>query len=219
MKKAKTIFIHFGFFTLLTLCSLLKAGAQRAEKYDLGQWLVENKLENTSNQEVNRTNGTEKSAISTSGVVWLKGVVFKEGTIEIDLRGRNIFQQSFLGIAFDGLDTSNYEVVYFRPFNFQSPDTLRKKHTVQYMSLPDNPWYKLREKYPLVYENAVHPFPGPEDWFHVTIVVQKDSVQVYVDHSIIPSLKVHRFNPSGGGKIGLWGDEKSGDFANLEIKK
>jgi len=45
--------------------------------------------------------------------------LFKEGIIDIDLRGKDVFLQSFLGIAFDVTDNNHYEAVYFRPFNFR----------------------------------------------------------------------------------------------------
>jgi len=89
------------------------------------------------------------NGLSQNRIVWLKGFSFSTGIVEVDLRGKNVFQQSFLGIAFHGVDTTAYDAIYFRPFNFQSPDTLRKKHTVQYISQPDYPWEKLRAEYPL----------------------------------------------------------------------
>jgi hypothetical protein len=137
----------------------------------------------------------------------------------VDLRGKAIFQKSFLGIAFHGIDTVTYDAIYFRPFNFTSDDKLRKKHTVQYVSEPKNGWEKLRTEHPLVYENAVNPFPGSEDWFHATIVIARDSVTVYVNHSDTPSLKVEKLNSRNEGLLGLWNYGVNGDFANLVIKK
>ena len=77
----------------------------------------------------------------------------------------------------------------------------------------------LNFQHPLVYENAVQPAPLPEDWFHSTIVVQKDSIIVYVDHSAVPSLRVRRFDLPAVSGIGLLTDGLSGDFANLVLKK
>ena len=64
----------------------------------------------------------------------LKGVNFKQGTIEVDLRGKDVLQ-SFPGICFHGVNTLTYDVVYFRPFNFEHPDTLRRNWSAQYMSM------------------------------------------------------------------------------------
>jgi hypothetical protein len=91
--------------------------------------------------------------------LWLKDVNFKTGTIDIDLRGRDVFQQSFLGIAFHGVDTTTNDVIYFRPFNFQATDTLRRKARGTIHERPDFPWDKLRKEHPLVYENEVNPAP------------------------------------------------------------
>jgi len=77
----------------------------------------------------------------------------------------------------------------------------------------------LNFQHPLVYENAVQPAPLPEDWFHSTIVVQKDSIIVYVDHSAVPSLRVRRFDLPAVSGIGLLTDGLSGDFANLVLKE
>jgi hypothetical protein len=180
------------------------------------QLLKDNKLETTVQQQTQPLSDT-KQGISTKGIVWLKGVDFKDGTIDIDLRGKDVFLQSFLGIAFHGVDTANYDVVYFRPFNFRHADTLRRKWSVQYVSVPDYGWDKLRKEHPLTYENAVDPVPEGDEWFHATIIIKNDWVSVYVNHSPKPSLKVKMLNNRKDGKIGLWDDELSGDFANLTI--
>jgi hypothetical protein len=158
-------------------------------------------------------------AISCPGLFWLTGEDFSEGTIEVDLRGRNVLLKSFLGIAFHGVDSSNYEVVYFRPFNFRNQDTARHNWGVQYMSLPGFPYNKLRKEHPLAYEHAVIPVPFPDDWFHARIVVSRDSIEVYVNHSPDYCLKVPVLSTRFNGRIGLWSDELPGDFANLTFTK
>ena len=89
------------------------------------------------------------------GVAWVKNMTFTKGVIEFDVKGKNILQQSFVGIAFHGLNDTTFDAVYFRPFNFQSPDTTRKNHSVQYISLPQYDWSVLREKFPGKYENKL----------------------------------------------------------------
>ncbi len=190
---------------------------QQIAQYNLPQLLKENKLVTASRQQTQILDDPQKQAVSSGGVVWLKDVNFKEGTIEVDLRGKNIFLQSFLGIAFHGTDTTTYEVIYFRPFNFRHADTLRRKWSVQYMSLPEYGYDKLRKDHPLVYENSVTPVPEPDDWFHATIVVKGDRITVYVNHSANPSLQVKKLNALNEGKIGLWTSVSNGDFANLSI--
>ena len=156
-------------------------------------------------------------AVSCQGYYWLTGASFSEGTIDVDLKGKNILLKSFLGIAFHGIDSSTYDLVYFRPFNFRNQDTARHNWSVQYMSLPEFPFDKLRKEHPLEYEHAVNPVPFPDDWFHARIVVDRDSITVYINHSTDYCLKVPVLSNRHDGRIGIWSDELPGDFANLTI--
>lgn len=207
-----TLFLPFFLFSSVVY-------AQQNGNYDLNGLLKQHKLVITPSQSVTELTYGTKQGLSCNGIVWLKEVSFKTGTIDVDLRGKDVFQQSFLGIAFHGVDTIIYDAIYFRPFNFQSTDTLRRKHTVQYISEPDYPWDKLREEHPLVYENEVNPFPMATAWFHTHIVVKVDEIIVYVNYSTKPSLTVKKLNNRQDGLIGLWTFGLPGDFANLVIKK
>ena len=204
-------------FLLLLLPSSL-CMAQKQASYKLGALIRGGGLIIPPNQHITSLPDDAQDAVSLQGIVWLKDVRFSTGSIDVDIRGKNIFQQSFVGIAFHGVDTVTYECVYFRPFNFQSPDSLRLKHAVQYISQPDYPWDRLRNEYPLVYENQVTPMPQSTAWFHAHIVVDKDSITVYVDQLKTYSLKVKRLSNRDAGLIGLWSSGLSGDFANLIIK-
>jgi len=200
------------------LTCISHVNAQRTRHYNLVQLLHENKLFTSPNQETQILNdAVKKEAISTKGIVWLKDVSFSKGTIEVDLRGKNILLQSFLGIAFHAADSTTYDAVYFRPFNFNHEDTFRRKWSVQYFSMPDYDYLRLRNEHPLIYENAVTPVPNPDEWFHATIIITNDSVMVYVNHSTTASLKVKLLNNRSTGKIGLWTSGLSGDFANLSL--
>ncbi len=208
--------ILFNLFLLATFfCST--ADAQQKWSTDLNTLYKQHKLVTYPNQTVNELTDGARHGLTCNGIVWLKGLDFKTGTIDVDLRGKDVFQQSFLGIAFHGVDTITYDAIYFRPFNFQSTDTLRRKHTVQYISEPNFSWDKLRAEHPLVYENAVNPFPQATAWFHARIVVTEDEVIVYTDHSSTPSLTVKKLNTRQDGLIGLWSLGLTGDFANLDI--
>jgi hypothetical protein len=152
------------------------------------------------------------------GVAWLPGVLLANGTIECDLRGKNVDQKSFLGIAFHGLDESTYDAVYFRPFNFKSSDPVCKSHAVQYVCHPDNPWTVLRQNHPGKYEKPVQPPPDPDNWFHVRIVLSSPKVIVFVNGAKEPELVVEQLCKRGNGWVGFWvGDDSGGDFANLKI--
>ena len=188
------------------------------QTYDMHQLLKENKL-NTNNRKVIPITDGNKKGISLTGVVWLRDVNFTTGTIEVDLRGKDLFQQSFLGIAFHGVDTMTYDLVYFRPFNFRADDPIRRIHAVQYTSEPDFPWHRLREQQNGVYEKAVEPAPLGTDWFHAKIVVDGKQIKVYVDHATTPSLTVTKLNDRTNGLIGFWNNGLNGEFANLVISR
>src|SRR5204863_149675 len=93
------------------------------------------------------------------GVAYLRGVEFSNGTIECDIRGKDVQGQSFVGIAFHGVDSTTYEAIYFRPFNFKTPDPARHSHAVQYISHPTYTWQKLRAERPGAFEQPVSPAP------------------------------------------------------------
>ena len=185
--------------------------------FDLQQLLKENKLITNGRTVVPITDGNRKG-ISLTGTIWLKDISFSSGTIEVDLRGKDVFQQSFIGIAFHGVDTVTSDIVYFRPFNFRADDPIRKIHAVQYVSEPEFPWHKLREEKNGLYEKAIDPPPAAGEWFHARIVVEGKSIKVYVNDSTTPSLAVEKLNERKTGMIGLWNNGQPGDFANLTIK-
>jgi hypothetical protein len=155
-----------------------------------------------------------------SGIAWLKDTYFSEGTIEFDARGRDILQKSFIGIAFHGINDTTYESVYFRPFNFQATDPVRKSHAIQYMFEPTFDFQTLRNTQKDVFEAAILP-PNirADEWFHAKIVVNNGRIKVFVNSSLTPCLDVSTLNSNGvGRKIGFWvGNNSNGDFSNLKI--
>lgn len=158
------------------------------------------------------------NAQSGDGLLWLSYSNFKNGIIELDIKGKNAPGQSFVGLAFHGKDDATYDAVYFRPFNFKNPD--RSSHSVQYISMPENDWFALRNAYPGKYEKRIDPVPNPVDeWFHVRIVVNYPQVKVYINGSTEPSLEVEQISDRRHGAIGLWvGNGSEGWFKNLEVK-
>jgi hypothetical protein len=215
LKPTTSLLFIFSVFVMLS------ANAQKVKKYDLVKLLKANKLDTAAGPQTHVLDDAQKHAISTMGTVWLKDVNFKEGTIDIDLRGRDVFLKSFLGIAFHAKDTAIYDAKYFRPFRFHSTDTPTRKWSVQYVSLPDFDYDKLRKAQPDISENEVNPIPEASNWFHATIVVKGEWITVYVNRSATPSLKVKKLNDFTDGKIGLWSSKGalSGDFANLKISE
>jgi hypothetical protein len=152
------------------------------------------------------------------GIAWLTGQGFSYGVLEFDVKGKDAFQQSFVGIAFHGLNDTTYEAIYFRPFNFQSTDPVRKSRAVQYIANPLYDWPKLREVYPNKYEQPVSPSPDPNDWFHVRITVETKMVSVYVNGISRPVLVIEPLVPLNGNQIGYWvGNGSGADWKNLTI--
>nr|WP_294790505.1 family 16 glycoside hydrolase [uncultured Mucilaginibacter sp.] len=214
-------------YILITIVVMLISGVgfsqQRTVSHNLSELLTSGKL-STTNREASVLPGGERTGIKLSsaageGAVWLNGVIFKNGIIEMDVKGKNVEQQSFVGVAFHGLeDTKTFDVVYLRPFNFKADDLVKKSHSVQYASHPDYPWPLLREKFNGKYENAINPAPDPDDWFHIRIEVNYPAVKTFVNGSPTPSLVVTKLNERKSGILGLWvGNNSDGSFANLKI--
>ncbi|UCF38621.1 MAG: hypothetical protein JSU96_07230 [Acidobacteriota bacterium] len=152
------------------------------------------------------------------GAAWLEDVEFTTGTIELDIRGKNKPGQSFVGVTFHSADHETYEAVYFRPFNFRSPDPDRQSHSVQYICHPEYTWHSLRSSRPGEFENSISPPPEAEAWLHARIVVEDSSIRVYVNGSSEPSLAVDRLTDRNTGRIGVWaGHNSAGDFKSFEI--
>ncbi len=168
--------------------------------------------------------GNEKKGVSFQyeepvALLVLKNYDFANGTIEFDVRGRDVLQRCFVGFAFHVQNDSTYDAVYFRPFNFHNPDSVRRTRTVQYISHPDYTWRRLRAEHPAQFEKKVVPVPkSAEVWFHAKIVVDHKNVSIFVDNSSEPSMVVQKMTDTTHGRLGFWvGDPTEGDFANLKI--
>ena len=209
---------------LVIALGILQASAQqKTTKYDLLQMLTDKKLD-VKNRDASPLHDGDKTGIKLSarendGVAWLKNVDFTNGVIELDIKGKDVLQHSFVGIAFHGTGAPNtMDVVYFRPFNFRATDSVRRIHAVQYVSLPQFDWEILREKNNGQYEKDIRLPPMADGWFHVKIVVKSPHVLVFVDGHSNPSLAVKKLNSNTHGKVGLWvGNTSDGEFANLTI--
>jgi len=211
------------FSTCLAIAiSPLLFAQSKSTRYDLYDLAKNGKMQ-VSNRELTTILENDKKAIKFSehegdGVAWLNGVTFSNGTIELDIKGKDVLQQSFVGVAFHGVDEKTLDAVYFRPFNFRTTDSVRHIHMVQYVSHPTYTWDKLRNEQNGKYEKAISPVPDPNEWFHARIVVDFPHVRVYVNNNQTPSLEVQLLDDRKDGKIGLWvGNNSGGEFANLTI--
>lgn len=214
MKYLKTLVI-----VALGLINLPLAAQVASPSIDLKEYYKKNNLVIT--KKLKLLDDGNMHGVSCKGIVWIKNMQFSTGVIEVDLRGKDVFQQSFLGIAFHGVDTTTYDAVYFRPFNFKAQDSVRRIHAVQYVSAPDNHWDKLRKDFNGVYEKGIIPAPEPDEWFHVRIEISSVTVKVFVNKAVVPALVVKKLNSRKIGLVGLWSTNMGvdGDFANLLIKE
>jgi hypothetical protein len=183
---------------------------------NVNQWSSSGRIIETIDE--NGKDGIRFSEDNGKGFWLLNDYTFSDCTIEFDVKGRNILQKSFVGLAFHYQNDSTYEAVYFRPFNFSNADTARRRRAVQYISLPGFYWDKLRNDFPGKYENKINPVPDPDDWFHVKLVIAGKNITVFVNNSTIPSLQVEKLGKNQSGQIACWVDHGSdGSFANMVI--
>ena len=207
---------------MLLFASVSTFAQQRTVNYDLQSLVSEHKI-SVYNREASPLNDHGKKGLALSskyndGVAWINDVTFTNGIIELDVRGKNIPQQSFLGVAFHGVDEKTLDAVYFRPFNFHAVDSVQRIHMVQYVSHPLYPWDVLRQKFNAQYEKEIISPPSPDEWFHVRIEVRYPQVYVFVNNQSKPCLTVKQLNNRQSGKLGLWvGNGSDGSFANVKV--
>ena len=143
-------------------------------------------------------------------LVIIPEITFKNGTIEIELTGEpapdaDPQMRGFVGIAFriDPADYSIYECFYLRPTNARSNNQLQRNHSIQYVSHPEYPWYRLRDESPGQYESYVDLEPGK--WTKIKIEVNDKAAKLYVHESTQPCLIVNDLKHEvSEGKIALW---------------
>ncbi len=165
-----------------------------------------------------RAGAVHLSEAAGNGVAWIEGSEFGDGTLEVEIRGRDLMQRSFVGIAFHRNNDAAYETVYLRPFNFRAEDPTRHQHAVQYIALPDYDWPRLRKEFPEEFENPVDASVSPTDWVPLRVVVKGQTIQIFVGAVKAPTLEVRKLGTHQGGMVGLWaGNNSDGDFANLKI--
>jgi hypothetical protein len=201
----------------------ISSGPQSAapQQIDLANSLASGKLR-AVNRGVTPLQGDRRGihvdAKEGPGVVWIEGSDLGDGTIEADVRGKDVMQQSFVGIAFHRKDDKTYEAVYLRPFNFRAKEPDRHQHAVQYISVPDYDWPRLRKEFPEEFENPVDASLVPTDWVHLRIVVKGAAVQVYAGKVQSPTLEVRKLGSTDRGAVGLWvGNNSDGDFADVRV--
>jgi hypothetical protein len=157
------------------------------------------------------------------GYAFLKGVQFRDGTIEADIANKvttppGVRMPGFIGIAFRSRsDASRYELIYLRPGNSKSENQSMRNHSVQYSSEPDFGWEKLRREWPLIYE--AYADLEPEEWTHVKIEVHGRQAILYLNGSRNPSLIVDGLKGEDlQGEIALWTyAREEAYFSNIQV--
>lgn len=170
---------------------------------------------------------TEKPGVAAEAdsLAVIPGLVFGDGTIEIDVAGApraDSFEgaRGFVGVAFRlQKDPSRYECLYIRPKNGRAEDQLRRNHSTQYVSHPDHPWHRLRREAPGVYESYVDLVSG--EWTRLKIVVAGTEARLFVHDAEQPCLIVKDLKLGDSeGAVALWiGAGTEGHFANLRVTR
>jgi hypothetical protein len=196
--------------------------AQKSQTFNLTKLQKKGKLI-VVNREIKTVTEGDRNFIKLEdkegeGLVWLPIKNFKNGTLEIEMRGKDVFQRSFIGLIFHGQNDSTYDAVYCRPFNFFAKDSVRKIHAIQYISHPTFTWKKLREERNGEFEEEIANPPDPNGWFKMQLVIRGKTVEGFINDAAKPSLIVEKLNDRQGGKIGLFmGDGAGGDFENIVV--
>jgi hypothetical protein len=156
----------------------------------------------------------------------LKGIDFKNGTIEVKVWSRLLpnapeLARGFIGIAFRINDSnSKFESIYIRPTNGRASDQLRRNHSIQYFSFPDYKFERLRKEAPGVYESYAD--MGLNEWIKLKIIVKDSQAKFFINDSKQPSLIINdlKHGANSSGAIGLWVDVGTeGFFSELTIQK
>jgi hypothetical protein len=161
-------------------------------------------------------------AANAASYAVIKDVLFREGTIEVDLAGQpaagaGAEARGFIGIAFRLQGDGRYEYIYLRPTNGRADDQIRRNHSTQYSSHPDFDFARLRQEAPEKYESYVDLQPGV--WTRYKIEVEGRKARLYVHGAEQPCLIVNdlKLEPREGG-VALWvGPGTEGYFSNLKI--
>jgi len=156
----------------------------------------------------------------------IKGVDFKNGTIEVKVLSRLLknapeFARGFIGIAFHiNENNSKFESIYIRPTNGRVNDQVRRNHSIQYFSFPDYKFDRLRKEAPERYESYAD--MDLNEWITLRIEIKDTQARLFINDNKQPSLIVNDLKLGGNvsGAIGLWVETGTeGYFRDLKIVK
>ena len=154
----------------------------------------------------------------------IDGIEFSNGVIEAEIAGAVApgaaeGARGFVGIAFrlQG-DMQTYDAFYLRPTNGRADDQERRNRSVQYISHPAWPWFRLRKETPAKYESYVDLVPG--EWTKIKIEVRGERARLYVHDQPQPTLVVNdvKSGAQARGGVALWlGPGTVAHFRNLMV--
>ncbi|MDI6048425.1 hypothetical protein QLS31_01125 [Flavobacterium sp. XS2P24] len=165
---------------------------------------------------------------STDGPTYVKltNVAMENGTIEVKMLSR-IMENSpfpaargFIGVAYRvNQENKNFDAIYLRPSNGRADDQLRRNHTVQYFSYPENTFSRLRKEANGLYETYAD--IGLNEWIDVRIEFQDEKAVLYINNQKSPSFIVTKMlGTSKTGSIALWVEIGTiGYFKDLKVTK
>ncbi len=185
-----------------------------ADLHRSGQLIAKNKVITVEQDDSGEFIRLGKTMVGSS--ILLPADDFKQGKIEALVRGKDIFQGSFAGLAFHAQSDSIFDLVYCRPFNFQTSDSLRRIHMIQYAYFPKLDWQVLRVRYNGIYEKGIANPPKADEWFKLTLDVDEKQVKAYINDSNTPTLVVEKLNQISNGKVGIFG--LNADFKSIKIE-
>ncbi len=158
--------------------------------------------------------------------VKIKGVNFKNGTIEVKVLSRLVknapdYARGFIGVAFRVNDSnSKFECIYLRPVNARVEDQVRRNHSIQYYSYPDYKFDRFRKEAPEKYESYTD--MEMNKWITMRIEVKDSQAKLFIDKNQQPSLIVNdlKHGASASGSIAFWVETGTeGYFKDLKITK
>jgi hypothetical protein len=154
----------------------------------------------------------------------IEGTGFSNGTIEVMVAGTlaphaDTSDRGFVGIAFRSApDGSRFENLYLRPTNGRAENQLRRNHSVQYESVPEYRWFRLRKENAGQYESYVDLEAGA--WTKLRIVVDGTRAALFVNDAPEPCLIVTDLKlGQSRGQLGLWiGTGTEAYFSHLTVQ-
>jgi len=154
----------------------------------------------------------------------IDGLEFANGVIEVEIAGApapdaHEAARGYVGIAFRLQNEVTYDAFYLRPTNGRADDQERRNHSVQYISHPDWPFFRLRKEAPSKYESYVDLMPGV--WTKVKIEVRGERARLYIHDQEQPTLIVNdlKTGAQGKGAVALWSYHGTvAHFRNLRVE-